>query len=361
METPDLTSAEYWESDSVDIRLNPAVTIETDGLQSALNEQGITSSIILATSGTSGEPKLIVLSKQAMIASAEAVNQWCRITKDDSWLGGLSTFHVGGLGIYCRAYLIGSKVNPMAWNEWTRDGQAFLSAVADSTVTSLTPVHLHDLVKAKVSAPPGLRGVFIGGGALSTQLADHARKLGWPLWTTYGMTEASSQIATSLEGDTDWLPILPHWETKSNDQNQLMIKGPALMTGWFTGNWEWHPANDFYTTGDLVEIENGKLRPLGRADDQIKILGELVSIQKLEKSLSDCLGLNAAIFATPHPRRGHLLTAAIESSQTIENQFTEWNHSLPPFEQITNVHFIAAFPKTEVGKIDRKRLRSQVH
>ncbi len=365
MEAPDLTSADYWEGEANDVRLNPAANHDVRGLESALEAREIKASIILATSGTSGAAKLVVLPKVAMLHSARAVIDWCALSGNDRWLGGLSTFHVGGLGVYSRAFLTKSRVNPMAWHEWTRDGKAFLTSIKDSTVTSLTPIHLHDLVAARVSSPANLRGVFIGGGSLSVELARGAQDLGWHLWPTYGMTEACSQIATSLSGNPEWLPILAHWETRLSPSGCLQIKGQALMAGYFSrapnGKWQWYPASDesgFFTTEDQVEIANGKLKVIGRADHQVKILGELVCVDKIETSLAQYLGVNAVVSTSANQRRGCDLIAIIESEIDLSAAFAAWNQGQPPYQQIAQVHFVGHFPRTEVGKIDRNGVKS---
>jgi o-succinylbenzoate---CoA ligase len=103
MEMTNLRSADFWESETNEVRLNPAAQVDVSDLREALLKKELKSSIILATSGTSGTMKLVVLPKTAMLSSARAVNDWCGITASDRWLGGLSTFHVGGLGIFCRA------------------------------------------------------------------------------------------------------------------------------------------------------------------------------------------------------------------------------------------------------------------
>jgi O-succinylbenzoic acid--CoA ligase len=69
----------------------------------------------LATSGTTGSLKLTALSKRAMLASAAAVNRHLQSDADDVWLCVLPTFHVGGLGIYARAFLSGAQVVTAEW------------------------------------------------------------------------------------------------------------------------------------------------------------------------------------------------------------------------------------------------------
>src|SRR5947209_7140162 len=96
--------------------------------------------VFVATSGTTGDVKLVALSKDAILASAAAVNVRLGAGRDDVWCCVLPTFHVGGLGIHARAYLSGARVVTMRW-----DPQAFVRA--GSTLASLVPAQVHDLVR----------------------------------------------------------------------------------------------------------------------------------------------------------------------------------------------------------------------
>ena len=80
--------------------------------------------IFVATSGTSGDVKLVALSKDAILASAAAVNARLGARREDVWCCVLPTFHVGGLGIHARAFLTGSRVINMSWdaNAFARTG-----------------------------------------------------------------------------------------------------------------------------------------------------------------------------------------------------------------------------------------------
>src|SRR5205814_7177635 len=144
--------------------------------------------IIIATSGSSGGLKLVALSKEAVLSSAAAVNTHLEATPSDVWCCVLPTFHVGGLGIHARAHLTGSRVISMAW-----DASAF--AGCEATLASLVPAQVHDLVRAGLAPPPGLRAVLVGGGAFDRDLQQRARGLGWPVLATYGMSECCSTVA----------------------------------------------------------------------------------------------------------------------------------------------------------------------
>src|SRR5712691_8408649 len=148
----------------------------------------------MATSGTTGALRLVALSKRAILASAEAVNRHLDATDRDVWLCVLPTFHVGGLGIHARAGLTGSRVIASAW-----DARQFIRTIAAENVTlaSVVPAQVRDLVALGEPAPPSMRAIVVGGGALTLDLYSAAHALGWPVLPSYGMTEACSQIATA--------------------------------------------------------------------------------------------------------------------------------------------------------------------
>src|SRR6266571_4853844 len=75
--------------------------------------------VFVATSGTTGAMKLVALSKDAVLASARAVNERLEVRPNDVWCRVLPLFHVGGLGIRARAYLSRSRVIEMEWDPET--------------------------------------------------------------------------------------------------------------------------------------------------------------------------------------------------------------------------------------------------
>lgn len=371
METPHLSSAAYWESEAVDLRLNPKRPVEVGGLREFLeNDLGLRSAVVLATSGSSGNAKFVVLSKAAVLASARAVNAHCGLGRNEVWLGGLSTFHVGGVGIHARAYASGAKVAPLAWDAWTRDGGVFVRAVAESgaTLASLTPTHLWDLVRAKVPSPATLRGVFLGGGRIEPALVAEARQLGWPIWPTYGMSETASQVATSLGGDGEWLDLLPIWQVRSEDDGRLLLRGEALFSGYAERSkegWAFDPARDaegWFRSGDRVALRDGRLRFLSRCDDAVKVGGELVSLSGLETRIT-ALGWTGCVVARPDPRRGNELVLVLQGETHRGDEavvLETFNAGLSPVERAAKIVLVEALPRTDLGKLDRARLAALV-
>ncbi|MDF1658930.1 MAG: AMP-binding protein [Verrucomicrobiales bacterium] len=366
MEKPLLATADYWESSEIDLRLNPRRNFEVDGLVDFLQEQiGVEGAVVMATSGSSGAPKFVVLPKTALLASARAVVNHLRLTQEDSWLAGLSDYHVGGLGIYARAFVLGASVTVFENAPWKRDGRPFVKALTDSAAawTSLTPTHLHDLVEHRVESPKALKGLLLGGGRIDPKLAGRAGDLGWPIFPSYGMTEASSQIATGAVGETNWLSLLPGWETKLTTENRLLIRGAPLFAGYATlegGAWSFDSARDdagWFLTGDSCEIDEGKLRHLGRADDLVKVLGELVSVSSVESRVCETLECPASLLALTEPRRGHEFVAFVEGVNLTAHYQRTLDASLTGLERVSRVIVVQQLPRTEIGKIDRLALR----
>ncbi|MEM7699340.1 MAG: AMP-binding protein [Verrucomicrobiota bacterium] len=371
METARLTDPEYWQSDACDLRLNPQRPVDVAGLVDFIEQDlGILGAVVIPTSGTTGQPRFVVHTRKSLLASAAAVNRHATVTRDDHWLAGLATFHVGGLGIYARAMLSNSSVTSFEWDRWSRDGQAWTKAIeaAGATLASLTPTHLHDLVRHGVMSPRSLRGIFLGGGRIDPGLLEEAKRLGWPIWPSYGSSEAGSQVATSLVGDCDRLEILPCWEIRISDLNQcLALRGDALFSGYVMrdaasdfARWQFLPASDaegWHETKDRVRLGEGTLSFLSRTDDTVKRKGELVSISALEQILAAQLeAIPFVVLPVPEPRSGVelILIVAPESKRLIDLDVI--NESLSPVERISQLLTRSSLPLTVSGKIDRDAL-----
>ena len=115
----------------------------------------------------------------------------------------------------------------------------------------------------------------------------------------------------------------------------------------------------WYRPGDRVQLrnDNSELSFLGRTDDLVKSLGELVSIRKLENEIQNC-GMDGVVFAIPDERRGHRFAAVIEKGQHTDIEVL--NENLAPFERIGKVIFLDGLPRTPAGKIAKGELRTKI-
>lgn len=342
----------------------------------------------ILSSGTSAQSqtsfKLMALSQRAMIASAQAVNLHLNVNSIDRWLNVLPLFHVGGLGVLYRAHL----ANCESINHWHPsykwDPIEFTKAIAVNNITlsSLVPTQVYDLVKSNLTAPVNLRAIIVGGAKLNEDLYHQARRLGWPLLPSFGMTESCSQIATALLADvqnntesTSFPPLtlLDHIEIKSTKSNRLQIKSPSIFDGYYAildghaSAWV-NPvdANGWYETQDCGEIAGRTLKVFSRIDDVIKIAGENVNLASLRNLLSSLVaktqdGIDCTLISIPHHRKGNQIAlvgnGTIARLQLLKSQF---NELVLPFERIELLCPSIELPRSPLGKINHQLLSQSI-
>ncbi|MEG1071127.1 MAG: AMP-binding protein [Akkermansia sp.] len=346
-------------------------------LEAYLADKARPHTIGFATSGSSGGiPKAILFTRDALEYCAQgAINHFCSLednSRDEhgDWVCPLPPWHVGGAMISIRAHLAGVKVHTLT-GKWDPSRYADLMRSTKSRWSSLVPTQVIDLVTSHISAPTGIHCIIVGGGHLDTSIGQAARQLGWPVVQSYGMTEAGSQIATALPQDpfhTDKLNILPHWETRLAPNGRLSLHGKGLFYGQAemtplddkprTLSFEQLTPNAWWTSKDLVQLNQNTISFIRRADRIIKILGELVDPDIIEQTLSPICP-NLVIEPIPHPRMGYELVACHPNAQLLEKACTHWNLSAPGFQRITRQACLT-IPRNTMGKIERTQLRSQL-
>jgi len=261
---------------------------------------------ILYTSGTTGDPKAAVLSHDNFFASAQASAELLGAEPADRWLVCMPLFHVGGLSILLRSCLAGScAVIHSRFDAGEvdtalhRDGITVVSLVANMLQRLLACSYDRD-DRADRPAPEALRLLLLGGGPAPFELLARARALGFPVSPTYGLTEATSQVATRLPGD-DAPPLdarlraLPGCEIEVVDEEgralaagkvgEISVRGPTLMRG-YLGRGPCRRDDEWFRTGDLGRLdEDGRLRVMDRRDDLIVSGGENIYPAEIEAAL----------------------------------------------------------------------------
>jgi len=339
-----------WTSDESHVFLNPRMPPDEDErLRSLVID--LPAHLWLATSGTTGALKLTALSKQAMLVSAAAVNRHLAAEARDVWCCVLPEFHVGGLGIFARAFLSGSRVMRAQW-----DARAF-ARNDEMTLASLVPAQVSDLVQLRLPAPRNLRTIVIGGGVLADTLYEQARALGWPLMPSYGMTETCSQVATAMLASPE-LVILDHIEARIEPDGRLAFRSEALLTCYATEQGFVDPkdSDGWFITEDLGSMEGRILRVDGRRGDFVKIGGESVDLARLDAILSSVAGVHGAVVAVPDARLGQVIHLAVDDSVEEGDVVTAFNARVHPFERARAVHRVAEIPRSPLGKLMRAKL-----
>jgi o-succinylbenzoate---CoA ligase len=368
MEAPDLITANFWSSEANHIALPPLGSEKAEGLSAFAQQIGAHGWCFFQTSGSEGQPKWVGLEKSSFLISARAVNAHFHVTENDRWLIAIPLHHVGGFSILARCHVSGASAHELP-GPW--DAAAFVEACIRQriTLTSLVPTQVHDLVRQHLSAPPTLRVALIGGGALSPALRREAEHLGWPVRTTFGMTEAASQIAT--ESTADELIVLPHWQLSTDETDTLTIRGPALAKGYASLDpnriWHWHPIDPDIglRTRDRVKLTSSDSHQtlcfLGRESDSLKICGELVSRDALQSRIDTiALGQNfpapVLLVPLPDPRRETSLTLVTVFHSSTPAQQTAlleaFNATALPHERAFQIRTLPALPRTPIGKPD---------
>ena len=329
---------------------------------------GLDSLLWFQTSGTSAQAKWVALSQESFLLSARVVNAWLQAGDRDSWMLALPPHHVGGFAIFARAYLSGAGVSRLH-GRWNPAALVREMDCCKSSLLSLVPTQLHDLVSGGQVAPETLRAVIVGGAALDSNLEHQARALGWPLLRSYGMTEACSQVATQALGQAGEMRVLGHWRVGLSDEGLIELDGPCLAKGCcrlVEGAWQWEALAGPWTTGDighLSESDSGQgLEVLGRRDQIFKVMGEWVALPRLQ-ALWDQLARQrgfdsgeALLVDLPDRRAGRRL-CLVSTLELPGSWVAEFNTQVSGYERISEVFRVPELPRTELGKVAWALLR----
>lgn len=361
-----------WKTEESHVLLNPRFSSPKKGgiakLQAIFTQ--FPGHIWVTTSGTTqnlnNALRFVGLSKTAFAFSAESVNRFLESSSSDRWLCCLPEFHVGGLGIMARASHSGAKV--VCMQQWNAVEFARMMDQEKCTLTSLVPAQVFDLVKLQIQAPKHVRTVLVGAGALNAELQGMARRLGWPVISSYGMTECASTIAIQANPSTPSLVLLEHIQAKIDNKGVICLKSPSLFSvkAEVTEKEvliEDTKSEGWYNTGDHGEMSGRELRLCGRGEDFIKIGGESVLFSKLEACLDEVKTKmlfkgDCALVKVPDERLGSVIHLAVaESGLPATNDLREaFNANVLPFEKIREVHQLESIPRSALKKVLKAEL-----
>lgn len=319
------------------------------------------------TSGTTGRPKGAVLSRGAFVAAAAASAQNLGWTDDDRWLCAMPVCHVGGMSILTRCLLARRAVIL----EPRFDPDAVLVAIRrdHATLLSVVPTMLEALLERDAAGVLArLRAVLVGGAGAPFALIEECGRRGVPALTTYGLTEACSQV-TVQRPSSPYRPErgsgvpLPGTEVRIDREGHIRVRGPTLMDGYFRGPDEApDPAVDaegWLDTGDLGELgPGGVLHVHARRSDLIVTGGENVYPVEVEERLATLPGVRRAlVFGVPDARWGQIVAAALELAPGAEIDALAGPAAaiLAPHKRPRLACAVDALPLTGSGKLDRSR------
>lgn len=329
----------------------------------------------LFTSGTSGTPKAVELTFGAIYQSAVASALRIGHLPTDRWLCVLPLYHVGGLSIIMRAALYGICVVLQHGFDLASVNRALDEEGV--TLASFVPTMLYRLINARHTPPPHLRLVLLGGAAATTDLVERAHMAGFPIATTYGLTETASQVCTQLPDETRKKPgsvgkPVPFTRLKVIDEHgnltptgeigEIIVQSPSLMSRYVN-----HPEATAKTlrdgwlhTGDLGYLDaDGDLWLVQRRSDLIISGGENIYPVEVENALRSHPAISdAAVIGLPHPEWGQQVAVAIvlNSPNTIERDelLSYLRTRLAGYKLPRVVKIVDALPLTASGKVEKK-------
>ncbi len=300
---------------------------------------------IFATSGSSGAPKGVAISRGAFVAAARASAANLGWRPEDRWHLDLPLAHVGGFSILVRCLLARRAVTLGALETIGARG---------ASIVSIVPTQLKRLLDEDFTLPRRLRALLLGGASAPRILLEEAAARGWPVLTTYGLTEACAQVATHryktpIDPDGGVGHPLRGVEVRIED-DEILVRGPTLMSGYTTG--EPSPIVDGWLhTRDAGWLDDaGRLHVLGRRDGVLVTGGENVHPFEVEEALRALPGVDdAVVFGVDDATWGTQIAAALIGRRPTREELA----SLARFKHPRRIAMVEAFATNATGKIDR--------
>jgi O-succinylbenzoic acid--CoA ligase len=270
----------------------PDAVVDLDGEHRCADGRGVQpgDALVVATSGTTGLPKGVVLTHDAVAASARATSTRLGVDADrDHWLACLPLAHVGGLSVVTRALVTGTALTVHAGFEPLAVGEA---ARAGCTLVSLVPTAM-----ARID-PAAFRTIVLGGARPPSTLPPNAV-------VTYGMTETGSGVVY------DGHP-LDGVGVRVDEDGSIHLRGPMLLRTYRDGTVPLD-GDGWLATGDIGTVgPDGRLSVFGRRGDMIVTGGEKVWPDAVEAVLARAPGVaDVAVTGRPDPEWGQRVVAVV--------------------------------------------------
>jgi O-succinylbenzoic acid--CoA ligase len=316
---------------------------------------------VVATSGSTGAPRGVLLTAAALLASADATHD--RLGGPGRWVLALPAQHVAGLQVLVRSVLAG--VEPVLADP--RDVTSVALAVREggARYAALVPTQLHralaaagDRLPAELAPLADLEAILVGGAATPPALLERGRALGLRLVTTYGSTETSGGCVY------DGLPLAG--VQVAIDDGVVRLAGPTLALG-YVGPEDHDPdgggfveldGRRWFRTADLGRRDaDGRLEVLGRRDDMLLVGGHTVAPAAVEQLLTGLPEIDeACVVGLPDERWGQVPVAVVvrgSGALDLERARAAVMRTLGSAAAPRRLVEVAALPRRGPGKVDR--------
>lgn len=337
------------------------------------------------TGGTTGVSKGAELTHGNIVANMQQISAWMKPKlkeKEEIVITALPLYHIFALTVNCLAMLKIGAHNVLITNP--RDMKAFIGDLAKKRFTVITGVNtlFNGLLNQEAFKSLDFSGLKIAvGGGMAVQKATAEKwkaVTGVPLAEGYGLTE-TAPVATCnpIDGTerigTIGMP-LPNTEVMIADdqgnflpigeRGEILIKGPQVMKGYWKRPEE--TANvmhgDWFKSGDIgVMDEDGFIKIVDRKKEMILVSGFNVYPNEVEDAIASCPGvLEVGVIGMPDPKSTEKVVAYVvkkEASLTSEKVIEHCKGYLTNYKVPKEVYFTEELPKTNVGKILRRKIK----
>ncbi|PRZ39093.1 O-succinylbenzoic acid--CoA ligase [Antricoccus suffuscus] len=309
----------------------------------------------IATSGSTGVPKIVLLSRSALVASGEATA--ARVGGHGQWNLCLGLTHIAGVQVVLRSALAGTA--PV---RCPAGGPDFPAAFARTTnemtggrrYVSMVPTQLRRLLDDPDSriALTSYDAILLGGAAADPALLAQARALDIRIVTTYGMSETSGGCVY------DGVP-LDGVRTLLGEAGQITLAGPVVARGYRHG--ARLADNPFiagkFRTSDVGAMAGNELQVLGRSDHLINTGGEKVAPAVVEAAMRELPGItDVAVVGVPDVEWGEVVAALVVAPGDVDLDAVrrELTGRVPTAALPKKLVTVAAIPRMGIGKLDHK-------
>lgn len=317
--------------------MQPDFVIAADGEHRCENGRPIEAgdALVIATSGSTGEPKGVVLTHAAVEASARACSRALEVDSSDHWLACLPMAHVGGISVVTRALITGAPVTVIP----AFDADEVTELAHRCTLTALVGTAL-----ARID-PRIFRRILLGGGRPPENRPPNTV-------ATYGLTETGSGVVYDgwpLDGVDVAIAI----------DGEILLRGPMLMRCYRDGTTA-IDADGWLHTDDLGHfVPGGRLHVDGRRGDVIVTGGQKVWPETVERNLAPLFPEHDfCIIGLPDPQWGdRVVLVTTDHEMVLDRVRGHVKESLPAYCAPHEVVVVPRIERTALGKVRRADLR----
>lgn len=299
--------------------------------------------VTVNTSGSTGVPKSIKVSKRAMIVSARNTLKFFNLTPGCSALLCLSANYIAGKMLIVRA-LVG-KLNLIIGEPVGVPLKNFKRPV---DFAAMVPLQVYNQLEEDPAAFERVKTVIVGGGRLSESVDNQIADMTVAFWETYGMTETLSHVALRRingTGRKNHFTALANVSFSVDPRGCLVIEANGVT-------------REALITNDLVELmDNHHFRFLGRYDNVINTGGIKVFPETIERKLEKAKVNELVIVPVKDDKLGEKVVLVLEGEENDSiGEVREAFGLLKKYEQPKEVLYCPDFPRTETGKVHRGKL-----